>query len=272
MRIELVQTTCQDCNIEANLASVLQAIHCATSQSKLLVFPELYLSGFPTKATIGQVACSLDSQPVQTLLAACRQSGKSLAIGLSESASDGVFNTTILLTPDGQIHAYRKTHLWASDRDTFRPGDRYTTWLWQGLRVGLLICYDIEFPESARALGQLGVDVLIVTNGNMDPYGPVHRRAIQARAMENQCFAVMVNRCGQGDGLTFAGGSCVVDPFGEMIVEAGRDAMQLAVDLPMERLLAARKDYDYLQERRFRLPGREIVRDDESRELLIQER
>jgi len=94
--------------------------------------------------------------------------------------------------------AYRKTHLWASDKGVFHPGNRMMTCEWNGLRVGILICYDIEFPETARALATLGADLLIVTNGNMDPYGMVHRNAIIARAMENQVFAVMVNRCGKG--------------------------------------------------------------------------
>ena len=80
------------------------------------------------------------------------------------------------------------------------PGDRYATALWNGIRVGLLVFFDIEFPESARALGQLGAELIIVTNGNMDPYGPTHRTAIMARAMENQAYAVMVNRVGHGDG------------------------------------------------------------------------
>ena len=102
------------------------------------------------------------------------------------------------MTPEGIALQYRKTHLWPSERSDFSPGDRFTTVLWRGVRVGLLICYDIELPETSRALAQLGAEVVIVTNGNMDPYGPVHRTAIMARAQENQLFAVMVNRVGAG--------------------------------------------------------------------------
>jgi (R)-amidase len=88
----------------------------------------------------------------------------------------GIFyNTSVLVTPDGIALRYRKTHLWPSERGLFQPGDRYVTALWKGVRVGILICYDIEHPESARALGQLGAELILVTNGNMDPYGPVHR-------------------------------------------------------------------------------------------------
>jgi len=118
-----------------------------------------------------------------------------------------------------------------------------------------LICYDIEFPETARALATLGADLLIVTNGNMDPYGMVHRNAIIARAMENQVFAVMVNRCGEGDGLTFAGGSCMVDPFGNVLVECGREPVQLAIDIDLSQLATSRSQYRYLSDRRMTLSG-----------------
>ncbi len=121
-----------------------------------------------------------------------------VVLGMAENDAGTFYNTSLLVTPDGVAMHYRKTHLWPSERDLFQPGDRYTTALWKGVHIGLLICYDIEFPESARALGQLGAELIAVTNGNMDPYGPVHRTAIMARAQENQAFAVMVNRVGPG--------------------------------------------------------------------------
>lgn len=176
----------------------------------------------------------------------------------------------LLITPEGIALRYRKTHLWASDRGVFTAGDRYATALWKGIRVGILICFDIEFPESARALGQLGAELILVTNGNMDPYGPTHRTAIMARAQENQAFAVMVNRVGEGDdGLVFAGGSAVVDPFGQLLCEAGRDECRQIVELDLERLETARRDYRYLDERRLQLPGERIEHADDRRELLI---
>ncbi len=98
----------------------------------------------------------------------------------------------------------------------------------------------------------------------------MHRTAIMARAMENQSYAVMVNRVGEGDGgLTFAGGSAVVDPFGTLLCEAGRDECRQILELDVDRLQAARGDYRYLDERRMRLPGELIEHADGRRELLI---
>lgn len=271
MRIELVQSPCLDCNIEANLASALTAIRSASPTTDLLVFPELYLSGFPTQTSIEQVAQPLDSPLIHALLAECRQKRLSLAIGFAEAADGRYFNTTVLLTPEGVAMTYRKTHLWSSDSPTFTAGDRFLTCMWHGLRVGLLICYDIEFPETARILASLDADILLVTNGNMDPYGYVHRQAIIARAMENQIFAVMVNRCGTGDGLSFAGGSCVVDPLGCMVVECGRQAQQIVVDLDLSQLQTARRDYHYLAERRIAYQGTFLELPNHIREFRIKE-
>lgn len=255
MRIELVQLPGQDCNIEANLESALAAIARCSLETDLIVFPETYLTGFPTADNIGHLARPLDDALLTTIQTACRQRNVSVAIGTAEACDGKFYNTTSLITPDGIAMAYRKTHLWASDKGVFHPGDRMMTCEWNGLRVGILICYDIEFPETARALATLGADLLIVTNGNMDPYGMVHRNAIIARAMENQVFAVMVNRCGEGDGLTFAGGSCVVDPFGNVLVECGREPVQLAIDIDLSQLASSRSQYRYLSDRRMALSG-----------------
>ncbi|MNQ71370.1 (R)-stereoselective amidase [compost metagenome] len=104
----------------------------------------------------------------------------------------------------------------------------------------------------------------------MDPYGPVHRTAIMARAQENQAFAVMVNRVGDGDnGLVFAGGSAAIDPFGRVMFEAGREECRQVVSLDLDLLKAARRDYDYLRDRRLLLAGEQVEYPDGRREWLI---
>lgn len=138
------------------------------------------------------------------------------------------------------------------------------------MRLGLLICYDIEFAESARALAELGAELLLVTNGNMEPYGHVHRTAITARAQENQVFAVMVNRVGEGpDDLIFAGGSAVVDPFGRMLFEAGTQECRHVAELDFAQIAAARALYDYRSDQRMPFPGERITHPDGRRELPI---
>lgn len=272
MKVELVQLTGRDGDTAYNLGRTLEAIANSAPDTQLLVFPETHLTGFPTAETIARLAEPLDGPTLSAVQAAVRARGVAVVLGMAEAEADTgrYYNTTLLITPAGIALRYRKTHLWSSDKGVFSAGDRYATCEWNGVRIGLLICYDIEFPESARALAQLGAELLVVTNGNMDPYGPVHRTAIMARAMENQAYAVMVNRVGEGDGgLLFAGGSAVVDPFGTLLCEAGRDECRQIVDLDLERLQAVRSDYRYLDERRMHLSGERIEHADGRRELLI---
>lgn len=270
MKIELVQLAGRDGDTAYNLSRTLNAIATCAGDTDLLVFPETYLSGFVGGAQLAQVAEPLHGTTLQTMLQAVRERGVAVVLGFAEVHQGRFYNSAVLVTPEGIALQYRKTHLWPSERSDFSPGDRFTTVLWRGVRVGLLICYDIELPETSRALAQLGAEVVIVTNGNMDPYGPVHRTAIMARAQENQLFAVMVNRVGAGDdGLVFAGGSMAVDPFGRVLFEAGRDEVRHVVELDLGQLKAARRDYDYLKDRRLMLSGEQTEHPDGRRELLI---
>lgn len=270
MKVELAQLTGRDNDTAHNLEQALQAIAACASDTALIVFPETHLMGFPSSESVARVAEPLEGATVAAVQAAARAKGVSVVIGIAENDNGRYYNTTLLITPEGIALRYRKTHLWASDRGVFSAGDRFATCLWKGVRVGLLICYDIEFPESARALAQLGAELIIVTNGNMDPYGPTHRTAIMARAQENQAFALMVNRVGEGDGgLVFAGGSALVDPFGTLLHEAGRDQCQFSVALDLNRLQLARRDYRYLDDQRLRLPGQVVEHAQGLRELLI---
>ena len=248
MKVELVQIAGRDGDTVHNLERALAAIADCAADTELVVFPETHLTGFPSEDNIAALAEPLDGPTVSAVQRVARERNVSVAIGIAEADAGRYYNTTLLIAPDGIALKYRKTHLWASDRGIFTPGDRYATALWNGIRVGLLVCFDIEFPESARALGQLGAELIIVTNGNMDPYGPTHRTAIMARAMENQAYAVMVNRVGHGDGgLVFAGGSAVVDPYGQLLCEAGREECRQIVELDLGHGKLEERDVDVLQ-------------------------
>ncbi|MFM0253615.1 carbon-nitrogen hydrolase family protein [Paraburkholderia sediminicola] len=239
----------------ANVQRVLQIIGQRSAETDLIVFPETTLSGFPTRHNVGDVAETIDGPSLTAVRNAAREARVAVAVGLAERDGSRFFNTTVLVDERGEIALrYRKTHLWASDVGVFEPGDRYEVCSFKGMTVGLLICYDIEFPETARAVASLGADLLIVTNGNMDPFGPVHRRAIVARAMENQMFAALVNRIGPGDdNLTFSGESALIDPFGDVVCDAGQQETVLRATLDRARLEGAREHYRYLHDARIAL-------------------
>jgi (R)-amidase len=276
MQVELAQLALIDGDVAQNTRKVVETIGRADTAggTKLIVFPETTLSGFPTRENISDIAQTLDGPALTAVRDAARQKGVSVAVGLAERDGNQFYNTTVLVDERGDIALrYRKTHLWASDVGVFTPGDRFETCMWNGLTVGLLICYDIEFPESARAVAALDADLLIVTNGNMDPFGPVHRRAITARAMENQMFALMVNRCGSGDdNLTFPGLSALIDPFGETVLELGGEETVTKATVDFKRLEASREHYNYLHDARVPLGLVPVEQSNGHRALMVEAR
>ena len=276
MQVELAQLNLIDSDVAHNTRKVVETIGRVDTAggTKLIVFPETTLSGFPTRENVADVAQTLDGPALTSVRDAARQRGVAVAVGLAERDGNQFYNTTVLLDEHGEIALrYRKTHLWASDVGVFTPGDRFETCMWNGLTVGLLICYDIEFPESARAVAALDADLLIVTNGNMDPFGPVHRRSITARAMENQMFALMVNRCGAGDdNLTFPGLSALIDPFGDTVLELGGDEAVAKATIDLKRLEASREHYNYLHDARVPLGLVPVQQSNGHRTLMIEAR
>jgi (R)-amidase len=270
MKIEIVQLAGRDGDTAYNLNRTLQAIATRAADTDIVMFPEAQLTGFLDVEELAALAEPLDGPSVRAIKDAAREHDVAVVAGLIEHDRGQFYNTTVFVTPEGVALSYRKTHLWVSEHGVVLPGDRYAMVEWRGVRLGLLICYDVEFAESARALVELGADLLLVTNGNMEPFGHVHRTAIMARAQENQVFAVMANRVGEGRGdLTFAGGSAAVDPFGRMLFEAGREESRHAVVLDFAQIAAARVLYNYRADQRLPFPGERVELPDGRRELLI---
>ncbi|KXU37321.1 carbon-nitrogen hydrolase [Ventosimonas gracilis] len=263
MKVELAQIAITDGDLQGSLARTLAVIETAAADTDLLVLPESCLGGFPGKANVARLAEPLNGPSLTAVCNAAKAKGISVALGFTEEDNGRFFNSSVLIEPEqGIVLHYRKTHLWPGEVGIVEAGNRLVTTLWKGIRVGFLICYDIEFPETARALGQLGAQMLLVTNGNFDPDGPIHRTCIMARAMENQAFALMVNRCGSNEELAFCGGSAAVSPFGKLLAEAGRNETRISLSLDLSQLAASREAYGYRRDQRIQLPGQVIEQGD----------
>lgn len=169
MKVELAQLAGRDKDTAYNLERALAAIAACAADTQLIVFPETHLMGFPSADTVAQIAEPLDGPTVSAVLAAARERNIAVVIGMAESNNGRFYNTTLLITPEGIALKYRKTHLWASDRGVFEPGDRYATCEWNGVRVGLLICYDIEFRIRPRT----GATGCRIADRDQRQHGPV---------------------------------------------------------------------------------------------------
>lgn len=254
--LELAQIAFVDGDIAGNLQKVVTKIREAKSSSDLIIFPETCFSGFPTQENAAKFSQPLDGEIVKTLEKEAKAKGIAVLAGICEVQNGDYYNSAVFIdSEEGHIATYRKTHMWLTDQGLFTPGDRFISFEWRGINVGILICFDIEFPESGRANALLGADLLLVVNGNMDPYGETHRTAIKARAQENQFYAAFVNRVGSDHfGHQFAGGSCVVDPFGVTLCEAGREEMALQIEIDPLKRREYQEKYHYLNERALSYP------------------
>ena len=230
--IACVQLDCTLGEPDVNLAAILEALIAAAQRgARLVIFPECILSGycFRARAEAWENAQPIPGPASDTLAAACRRLGVFAVVGLLERGErDALFNSCILLGPDGLIATYRKIHLPYLGVDRFvTPGDRpFAVQDLGGLRVGMNICYDGTFPESARVLALLGADLVVLpTNWPTGAMGTI--KLTEARALENNVYYAAVNRVGEERGFRFIGRSRVVGPDGEVMTSASADSTEI---------------------------------------------
>ncbi|MFM0658659.1 carbon-nitrogen hydrolase family protein [Paraburkholderia sediminicola] len=248
-RIRLIQSAVVDGDVAGNLDKALKTIAACADEVDLVVFSETFIPGFPTPENVSRLAEPMDGPSISAVRKAAKNAGLSVAIGFAEVDDGRFFNTGVLIDANGEIlHRYRKSHLYASDEGVFEPGIEFPVCDWHGIRLGMLICFDIEFPETARMLAHHGAELIVVLDGMMKPYGHVHRAVIPVRAMENQLYMVMANRVGVGDQYTFSGESHVASPFGQTVSIAGSDDEAVVnVTLDMDDVRHAREEFRYVE-------------------------
>lgn len=182
----------------------------------LAVFPELFAHSYALK---GIAPLDVDAPGVlDPLLARARHHRTAVILGLAEQLGAHMANTAVCIDEQGAVAArYRKVHLFGAERRFFVPGDEYAVVALAGVAVGPLVCYDLEFPEAARALAAAGAQLLVTLSANMDPYAEDHQLFLRVRALENGVAHVYVNCVGQEGRLRFCGGSAVADAAGRVV-------------------------------------------------------
>ncbi|MFJ5307793.1 carbon-nitrogen family hydrolase [Streptomyces sp. NPDC088350] len=171
---------------------------------------------------------------------------------------DVLFNTSLLFAPDGRLHrTYRKIHRFGFDSGEaalMAPGDEIVTAGLPMASAGLATCYDLRFPEQFRQLTDAGAELLLVTAG-----WPAARRAhwsllTRARAVESQAYVLSCCTAGTHAGVEQAGHSVVVDPWGEVVAEAGEGEETLVADLDPALVAKTRAEFPVLRDRVLGLP------------------
>jgi predicted amidohydrolase len=217
-----VQMDCRLGDTAANLRQVTRKLHEAAARgARLVVFPECILTGygFANRSEALSVAQSLPGPATEILAEACARLGVWVVVGLLESTSEGkLFNSSALVGPSGFAAGYRKLHLPCLGADRFTdPGDRpLTVHDIGGLRVGMTICFDGSFPETARILTLLGADLIVLPTNWATNARKMAELVSAARAWENHVYFLAVNRVGDEAGHHYIGLSSAADYLGNI--------------------------------------------------------
>jgi predicted amidohydrolase len=238
---------------EANIETMREVVS-GRPEAGLIVFPELYLSGYVLDG-IDELAVRPDGPELESLADIARESSTALIFGTPEHVEGGVANSAFCVDERGTVAAvYRKVQLFGGDEsDAFVAGDELQVVELLGVKIGLMICFDLEFPEVARALARAGAELLVTISANMEPFGNDHAVFVSARALENGLPHVYVNQVGPAGTLNFVGGSTVVSADGEVDAQAGSSGEEIP---GASLLLPARSSVrqDYLSELRSPMP------------------
>ncbi|MEU1149509.1 carbon-nitrogen hydrolase family protein [Streptomyces sp. NPDC005863] len=254
LRTALLQSSGRLGSVDENLASLDgAAARAAAAGAGLLVAPELYLTGYAIGDDIARLAEPIDGASAKAVAEIAARHGVGVAYGYPEREGARVFNSVQLIGPDGATLAnYRKTHLFGGfERDAFTPGEQTVVQAeLGGIRVGLMICYDVEFPENVRAHALAGTDLLVVPTAQMHPFQFVAESVVPVRAFESQMYVAYVNRVGPEGEFEFVGLSTLAGPDGVARARAGRGEELVFGDVDPVFLAASRENNPYLRDRR----------------------
>ncbi len=223
-----------DANLEKGLALA------ATVDAHLVVLPELWSTGyvFSSHAEVAQLAEDPSTGATAAALRyAAKREKRFYIAGFAEASRGRYYNSAMLVGPKGIVSVYRKLHLFEREQEWFRPGDRDLSVHKVGpARIGMIICYDWRFPETARVLALKGADVIA------HPSNLVFANAQQAmltRSIENRVYTITANRTGTekrpGGTVPFTGRSQIVDAHGIPMARASKTAeIAMAADLDLD--------------------------------------
>lgn len=217
----------------------------------LLLLPELFLTGYNIGDKVNDWAEPSDGPFAAEIAELAQRFGVAIHYGYAERADGVIFGAAQCFAPDGsRLGSHRKLILPPGfEADHFSPGAGCSLFDYRGLRIGTLICYDAEFPETVRHVAMLGADLILVPTALGAQWGWVGRTLIPARAYENGVFLAYANHAGEEDGMAYLGQSFIAAPDGEELARAGAGPEILIADLDPSRVRKAQERLPYLADR-----------------------
>ncbi len=239
---------------EENLVKMSETVSKIASQQKvdLIVFPELITSGYELGVRFTELAQRIPGPTINLLAQRANEYGVYIAFGIvtKEKVESVLYNSAVLVGPDGELlDVYNKIHLRGEERMAFREGFKLPVIPTEVGNIGLMIGYDLAFPEVARSLALDGADIICVMANweasNIDEW----KTYIRARAYENSVFIAAANRVGEDVTLNFGGESMIVGPRGQIHASLANET-DTETGAPLEGFAVSRIDLDEVRKYR----------------------
>lgn len=246
MRITGLQMDIEWSSPRTNIASA-ESLLLSTAKSDLYILPETWSTGF---AIDPRGIAESDGSTLQWMRTTSHRLDAALCGSLSIYESDRYFNRHYFVFPDGTYSWYDKHHLFAPGHEDryYTPGKTRTVVSWHGIRFLLATCYDLRFPVWSRYAGDYDA-IIYVANWPLPRIG-AWEILLRARAIENQCYVVGVNRVGRDPYNTYGGCSCIISPKGEVLSELSSDKEGVvSEEIDKSRLLQFREKFKVLEDR-----------------------
>ncbi len=246
LTVTIIQADLHWHDAAANRAMFDARIGALEDDTDLIVLPEMFTTGFTMDAE--SQAEPMDGPSMAWLRDTAKRAGAAVCGSLVITEQGQCFNRFVMMRPDGDFTCYDKRHLFrlAGEDQHYAAGSEIQTCEINGWKVRPLVCYDLRFPVWSRRTQQQDFELLLFVANWPTPRHQAWETLLRARAIENQCYVVGVNRVGiDGNDVPYAGGSAIVDFLGNELVNLGDAASQATVTLELDALRQFRERYPF---------------------------
>lgn len=246
LTVTLVQTNLYWENKKENLEMLAKKIESIKQKTELVILPEMFSTGFSMKPAI--LAEDMNGETVNRMRKISSEKKIILAGSIIIKQNGNYFNRLIWMLPNGEYGFYDKRHLFAyGDEHThYTPGNKRLIASVKGWKINLQVCYDLRFPVWGRQKDYNEYDVLIYVANWPEKRYVAWKTLLQARAIENQCYVIGVNRVGEdGNGINYTGGSTIVDALGEILYQKCNEEDVFTYTLEKEKLNKIREKFPF---------------------------
>ena len=253
LTITLIQTDLVWEDIDSNLTLLEEKINAISTKTEVIVLPEMFSTGFSMNPK--NVAETMEGKALQWMKRIATTKRVILTGSLAIKENEHYFNRLIWMLPNGQFSYYDKRHLFAfaGEDNHYKPGNKRLIAQVKGWKINLQVCYDLRFPVWARQQPtdehEAEYDILLYVANWPERRNLAWKTLLTARAIENQCYVIGVNRVGNdGNNIYHSGDSMVINPLGETIYTKAHEADVFTFTLEKESLLSIRKHLPLLKD------------------------